>query len=199
MMRILVAFVFALSLGAPPSAAAQPKNLFEALFPKLKERRLKRERAAKPIEVVRVSAPKVYDYKVAKRGTVKLSASPAVVTFVASDDAKRRRSVQGYAQTLGSSFLNDLAEAEAQGASLDEATQENDADVEVLEAAEFQQDNAVEFADASLESTEDGVYDADADMMDDYAADAADQADAYAEQGDQGGYYGDQSIHTDNV
>lgn len=92
---------------------------------------------------------------------------------------------------------DNLKEADAQGASLDEAMQENDADVEVLDAAETQQENAEYFAEASLEDAD--VYDADADTLDDHAVDAADQADAYAEQGDQGGVYGDQSIHTDNV
>ncbi len=94
---------------------------------------------------------------------------------------------------------DNLAEAEGHGASLDAATQENDADVEVLAEAEYQQDVAEEFSEASLESVEDGVYEADSDMMDDYAADAAEQADDYAAQGDQDGYYGNQSIHTDNV
>ena len=105
----------------------------------------------------------------------------------------------GAARENAEQVQENLAEAEAQGASLDEATQDNDADVEVLEAAEYQQDTAEEFADASLDSVEDGVYEADSDMMDDYAADAADQADDYAQQGDQDGYYGDQSIHTDNA
>ena len=105
----------------------------------------------------------------------------------------------GAARENADAVQDNLAEAREDGASLDEATQENNADVEVLEAAEFEQDNAEYFADASLEQAEDGVYDADTDMMDDYAADAADQADDYAQQGDQDGYYGDQSIHTDNV
>ena len=90
----------------------------------------------------------------------------------------------GSAREDAAEVQENLAEAEAQGASLDEATQENDADVEVLEAAEYQQETAEEFAEASLDSVDDGVYEADSDMMDDYAADAADQADDYAQQGD---------------
>ncbi len=61
--------IFALVIGAAilatPTMAAQPKNLFETLFPKLKEQRLKRERAKLPIvEVEKVSAPKIFTYRV---------------------------------------------------------------------------------------------------------------------------------------
>ncbi len=103
----------------------------------------------------------------------------------------------GAASEKAEEVQDNLQEASEQGADLDEAIQENNADVEVLDAAEFQQDNAEYFAEASLDDAD--VYDAETDMMDDHAVDAAEQADDYAAQGDQGGVYGDQSIHTDNV
>lgn len=92
-----------------------------------------------------------------------------------------------------------LNEASAHGASLNEAQQENDADVEVLTEAEFQADTAEYFEADSADSLEDGEYDADTDAAQDHADDAADSAVDYTEQGDQGGTYGDQSIYTDNV
>ena len=92
-----------------------------------------------------------------------------------------------------------LNEASEHGASLDEAQQENDVDVEVLTEAEFQADTADYFEAESAESLEDGEYDADTDAAADHADDAADSAVDYTEQADQGGTYGDQSIYTDDV
>lgn len=93
----------------------------------------------------------------------------------------------------------ELNEAQQDGASLDEAVQENNADVEALSGADQAQDDAEYFMEESVDNGTGDVYDAEADVMDDYAADAADQADDYAQEADQGGYYGDQSIHTDNT
>ena len=104
------------------------------------------------------------------------------------------------ARESAESVQENLGEAQQEGANLDEAIQENNADVEHLQAADDAQDTAEYFMEESGDDAPDDVYEAAIeDGMHDYAADAADQADDYASSADQDGYYGDQSIHTDNV
>ena len=91
-----------------------------------------------------------------------------------------------------------LNEANNQGADLDNAVQENAHDVEVLSEADFQQENAEDFTEASVDYAEAGSEDG-ADAAGDDAINAADSADAYADQSDADGGYGDQTIYTDNA
>ena len=56
MKNLTVAILLASGLAATPVLAAQPKNLFEALFPKLIEKRIKREAALNPVPVAKVSS-----------------------------------------------------------------------------------------------------------------------------------------------
>jgi len=77
--RIFSSALLAVSFALTPAlAVAKPKNIFEALFPKLIEKRLEREAALNPKPApavkVRVSSPKTYTYRIDK--PVKITLKP---------------------------------------------------------------------------------------------------------------------------
>ncbi len=63
-----IAFMLASVLVVTPADAAKRKTLLEILFPRINERHIKRE----PVETVKISAPKNYNYRVAKTERISL-------------------------------------------------------------------------------------------------------------------------------
>lgn len=76
----------------------RPQNFFEALFPNLVQQRLRRERALVPVETIKISAPKVYNYKAEK--LVRMDLAP--LTFVDTSAADETPQPQQAAVTADS-------------------------------------------------------------------------------------------------
>ena len=88
-LKLIIGALAVTAVAATPAIAAKPKSLFEALFPKLIEKRVKREQAAKlranASKPQKVAAPRNYTYAVAKSGAVILT-PPVFTNSVASTD-----------------------------------------------------------------------------------------------------------------
>ncbi|MGI9402368.1 MAG: peptidoglycan-binding protein, partial [Rhizobiaceae bacterium] len=85
--------------GNPGSS--QPQNFFEALFPNLIEQRLRRERERTPVETVKISAPKVFDYSAEKLTRVDLTPLTLVATKAVQEAPEAEQaSFESNAQTV---------------------------------------------------------------------------------------------------
>ena len=89
---------------------AQPRNIFEALFPNLFEERLRRERAllpSRPAIVTKVEAPKYYSYKVDRLVRLKLEAVSAMPEIAAGDSNE----IPSFRQSTGDELIAQVSSA----------------------------------------------------------------------------------------
>ena len=117
--RTFTLALLAASLATTPAMANKPKNLFEVLFPKVKEKRLAKERAilkakqAKIKKPARVPTAKYYTYKTAKRAKIDLK-TPDPKQFAALVNANTNVDAvnEGATVRVPNQFETDLMQAE---------------------------------------------------------------------------------------